>query len=88
MQGRKSEHPTRLFTMKPLFMSRKPSSCRREPPKNALGIEFLRDFCRSVVGSRGGIRVFDEPEKPEFRFRIPLFPPKKTGKSGSSGFYA
>ena len=25
---------------------------------------------------RGGIRVFDEPEKPDFRFRIPLFPPK------------
>ena len=25
---------------------------------------------------RGGIRVFDEPEKPDFRFWIPLSPPK------------
>ena len=30
----------------------------------------------SDVTSSGGIRVFDEPEKPDFRFRMPLFPPK------------
>ena len=40
------------------------------------------------VDHRGGIRVFYEPENPDFRFRIPLYSSEKLGKSGFSGFYA
>ena len=37
---------------------------------------------------RGGIRVYEEPEKPDFRFWIPFLPPKNPSKTRFSGFYA
>ena len=39
-------------------------------------------------GTRGGIRVLDEPEKPDFRFPIPFFPPKIQVNPDFFGFYA